>query len=420
MDRLESAAATPRREDWVEKRIRIDRLSVDAAAYLANFQELLSLARETLPQLSAEAARKSLTAASKSLGLEFIENKGAAPIFALLPPVGREPRLTLFATWHAETVPVVPAAVEGGERLALATIAGALSAVVAAGALEPGSVALVVAPGAAHGSLVLDPFLREHRERLAAPAAFWIRVLPSAPRRRRIFLGGRGRVIVGFWGGDASPYLVRDQVVAAMADAAYGPRPLDFDLLRKLAKSRDVIDFLEEVIEDPQAAQSGDGETRLRSALFEPHAQIIKPGASHPDRPSAWIIFDTAEGMEGPEILERVRAAAPGSRVEMAESMPWDRIGIHHAAIQTLVPLSKTRSAGPDIWPMAPWATPSGTFTRALGTPLAEWGIPLPSGNAIRFPKLEAYEAMTREACELLLRAIGALDEVGSAEASAS
>jgi hypothetical protein len=60
---------------------------------------------------------------------------------------------------------------------------------------------------------------------------------------------------------------------------------------------------------------------------------------------------------------------------------------------------------------MAPWATPSGLLTRALGTPLAEWGIPLPSGNAVRFPKPEAYEIMTREACELVLRAVGALDE---------
>ena len=147
---------------------------------------------------------------------------------------------------------------------------------------------------------------------------------------------------------------------------------------------------------------------------------MIKPGASHPDRPIAWIIFDTAEGMEGLDILERVRAAAPGSRVEMAESIPWDRIGIHHPAIQTLVPLTKSRSAGPDIWPMAPWATPSGIFTRALGTPLAEWGIPLPSGNAVRFPKPEAFEAMVREASELVLRAVGALEEDDAPEAGAS
>ena len=123
----------------------------------------MSLARETLPQLSAAAARKALAAAAGPLGLELVENKGAAPIFALLPPEGAAPRLTLFATWHAETVPVMPAAVEGSERLALAATIAGLTAVVAAGGLEPGTVAVVVAPGAAHGSLVLDPFLREPR-----------------------------------------------------------------------------------------------------------------------------------------------------------------------------------------------------------------------------------------------------------------
>ena len=138
---------------------------------------------------------------------------------------------------------------------------------------------------------------------------------------------------------------------------------------------------------------------------------MIRPGASHPDRPVAWLTFEIAEGMEGPEILSRIRTAAQGSRVEMAESMPWDRIGIHHPTIQTLIPLSKSRSAGPEIWPSSPWATPSGIFTRALGTPLAEWGVPLPAGNAVRFPKPEAFEAMTREVAELLLRAVEAFEE---------
>jgi hypothetical protein len=395
----------------VPKPLRLDDLTTDSAGYLAVFQELLSLARETVPQLTAEATRRALATAAGRLGLELVENKGAAPIFALLPAAGVEPQVTLFASWHAETVPVMPAAIEGGERLALATTIASLAAVVAAGGIASGSAAVVVAPGSAHGSLVLDPFLRERRARIAAPVGFWIRAISTAPRRRRIFLGGRGRVVIGIWGGEPSPHLVRDEVVAALEDEAYGPRPLDFDLLRKLARSRDVIDFLEETIEDPEAASTKDGEARLRSALFEPHAQVIRPGASHPDRPIAWLTFDTAEGMEGPDIVSRVRALAPGSRVEMAESMPWDRIGIHHPAIQALIPLSKSRSAGPDIWPMAPWATPSGLFTRALGTPLAEWGIPLPSGNAVRFPKPEAFDTMVREGAELLLRAAGALEE---------
>lgn len=393
--------------------VKLDAVNIDASGYLTKYQELMTLARETVPQKSAEAARVALAATAVDLGLELVENKGVAPIFGLLPRDEAEPKLTLFATWHAETLPVMPAAVEGAERLALAATAAALGAIAEARALKPGDVAWIVAPGAAHGSMVLDPFLRERRTRIASPLGFWIRVSPAALKRRRIFLGGRGRVVIGIWGGEASPYMTRDKVVAALEDAAYGPRPLDFELLRKLGENRAVIEFLEETVEDPEAASTRDPETRLRSALFVPHATVIRPGTSHPDRPSAWLTFDTAEAMEGPEILARVRAATPGARVEMAESIPWDRIGIHHPAIQTLVPLSKSRSAGPELWPSAPWATPSGLFTRALGTPLAEWGVPLPSGNAVRFPQPEAFEAMANEIAELILRAVDALEESG-------
>ena len=91
--------------------------------------------------------------------------------------------------------------------------------------------------------------------------------------------------------------------------------------------------------------------------------------------------------------------------------MPWDRIGIHHPSIQSLIRLAKSHSDGPDLWPMSPWPTPSGVFTRALGVPLAEWGVPLPVGNAVRAPKPDAFEAMTREAVELILRATDALED---------
>ncbi len=391
--------------------LRIADLRIDAAAHLSKLQRIMTLPRETLPQLTADAARDALTDAAAVLGLEFVENKGVAPIFALLPRGDAAPATTFFATWHFETLPVTPAAVEGAERLALAVTLGALEDVATAGAFSGlGSPALVVAPGSAHGSRVLDPFLRANRARLTAPVAYWIRILPSAPRRRRIYLGGRGRVVIGIWGREANPYEIRDRVVEALRDDAYGPRPLDFDLVRKLAQSRDALDFLEETIEGPEAATS-DGETRLRTALFEPHGQIVVPGASHPDRPAAWLSIEIAEGMEPAEIERRVKSLAAGSRVEMAEALPWDRIGIHHPAIHALMPLSKSRSAGPDVWPSAPWVTPSGLFTRALGTPLAEWGVPIPAGNAIRFPTPEAFEAMLRETAELALRGIGALEE---------
>ncbi len=73
--------------------------------------------RETVPQLTAEETRKSLRWAAESLQLECIEISELVPTFLLLPAAA--PDALLFATWHAEAVPVEPAAVEGAERLAL-------------------------------------------------------------------------------------------------------------------------------------------------------------------------------------------------------------------------------------------------------------------------------------------------------------
>lgn len=389
-----------------------DALPFDAPRYLSRFQPLLTLPRETLPRVTAEAARAALGGVAAELGAELVVGDGAAPVFLLLPP--GPPAVTVFATWHAESAPVATAAVEGAERLALAAALAALGAAregaMAAGAALPAAV--VVAPAASHGSLVLSELLARHRERLAAPVALWPRIGADTPARRRIFLGARGRVVLGLRGEvppDAAA-AIRDQVVRALSDEAYGPRPLDFELLRKLARSGDAMAFLERSVGDARTV-AGDGEIRLRNALFEPRGEVLAPAVPHADRPSAWLVFTTAEQMEAADIRARVEALAPGARVEVAEACPWDRIGIHHPSVQAAVRESKRWSEGPDIWPMSPWPTPSGIFTRALGTPLLEWAVPLPEGGMIRFPKPEIFESIRREIAGLLLRGAGLLSQ---------
>jgi hypothetical protein len=339
------------------------------------------------------------------MGLELIDNNGVVPSFLLLPPGGAGPALLFFTTWHSEPSAVVPAAAEGAERLALAaTLAGAAGATAAQrGDSGPPPVAIVVHPSGGQGSHALMDLLTRHRERLRAPAAFWVRVLPEAPRRRRIYLGARGRVVLGIWGGTENPYRVRDALIAPLADEAYGPRPLDFELVRKLAGNPVAMDFLEETLEDPGAV-AGEGEERLNRALFAPRGQVVTPSVAHPDRPRAWLIIEGAESMEPAEVLRRTRELSPGSTVEMAEGYLWDRLNIHHPSIQAEILLSKSVSEGPDIWPMAPWVTPSGLFTRALGTPLAEWGVPMTPAGSVRQPKLEGFESVAREVTELVAR----------------
>ena len=365
----------------------------------------MSLPRETVPQLSAAAARKSVAGAATALRLEFKVMEGVVPTFLLQPPGGASPSLTVFTTWHTETHPVYPAAVEGAERLALSASVGALAGLVEAGIDPP---AMVISPGAAQGSLPLEEHLRTHRLSLQAPVAFWPRISPTAPRRRRVFLGARGRVVLAVRGEGANGYAIRDQLVRELRDEAYGPRPLDFELLRKLAHSAESLEFLEETFEDPEAVK-GEGEAKLRSALFEPRGTVLRPHVRHPDRPQAWIIVDTAESMDPSDVVRRAQSLAGDAKIEMVEGFPWDRLNIHHPAIQAEIRTSKSRSEGADIWPMAPWVTASGVFTRTLGTPLAEWSVPLPTGTAIRFPGADALETIERELAEVFLRAIDGL-----------
>ena len=392
-------------------------LKMDVAMHLAWFEELISLGRETIPQRTAEAARRGLAQAAEALGLELIETKSAAPTFLLLPPGGTNPELTALLTWHAESQTVHPAAAESSERLALVAAIGALVSIASfAGGSRLGRPALVISPAATSGSLVLLEILESHRARLQAPVAFWPRIGPSSPgaKRRRVYLGARGRVVLGVWGESANPYAIRDRLVQDLRAEAFGPRPLDFELLRKLGENVAAQEFLEESLEEP--TPDGEGEARIRSALFDPRGQVNRPSVRHPDRPQAWVMIEAAEAMDPDDVRRRARALAPDARVEMAEGFRWDRLNLYHRAVQAELQTAKSRSDGAEIWPMAPWVTPSGLFTRALGVPLAEWAVPLPSGASVRSPSQPAVETMEREFAELFLRGVGALGKE-SAEA---
>jgi len=378
-------------------------MAIDSSSYLQNLQALLSMPRETLPQLTATETRKTLRWAADALRLELVEIGQLAPTFLLLPPAGTAPSMVLLASWHAEVLPVQPAAVEGGERLALAAALAGLAQVGGSGANGAVTASFVVVPGTTQGSLVLAETLREHRARLRAPMAFWPRITPRAPRRRRIYLGARGRVVLGVWDAGVNTYRLRDRMVEELRGEAYGPRPLDFELLRKVAQSRDAMDFLEETLEDPD---SGEGEEVLKRALFAPRGQVVLPQVKHPDRPQAWLILEITENAEPSELLERARRYAEGARIEMAEGFPWDRLSIHHPSVQAEIKLSKEVSEGPEIWSSAPWVSASGVFSRSLGTPLAEWGIPIDASVAVRFPKPEQFEKLAAEAAGLVRHAM--------------
>ena len=385
----------------------LERMSLDVPLHRSWFQELTAMGREGIPRASADAARRGLQSAAGALGLELVVIEGPAPTFLLLPPGGSRPSVTLFATWHAESRPVLPAALEGAERTALLATIGALTGIQsAAGAGVLGAV--VVTPGASHGSLVLERTLRHHRGSLQAPVAFWARIGPRGPGRRRVFLGARGLVVLGVRG-DTNPYQLRDRIVADLSRDAFGPRPLDFELLRKVARSEREMELLEETLDDP-ASLTGEGEDRVRAALFEPRGSVSRPAVRSPDRPAAWVAIEIAEDMEPEAVAGLARAHAPDVPIDLVEGFLWDRHNIHHPAVQAVIRTAKHVSEGAEIWPMAPWVTPSGTFTRALGTPLVEWSVPLPAGTPLRNPSDDALRAMELEIAQIVLRGAGVLE----------
>lgn len=386
-------------------RSRLEQIDLGAKAQLTRLQSLLTLPRETIPRLTPQIARSVLRGAGDRLGLECIEIEGVTPIFLLLPRGEGATQTTLFQTWHSESLPTSPGSVEGAERLALGAALTAMEAVMGlggGGAEGSPRLSLVVAPAATSGSQTLDAALREHRGRIEAGAVAWIRIAAKAPRRRRVFLGARGRMVVGIRGGDGNPYRARDQVVAELSEEAYGPRPLDFELIRKISEQPEANEFLREAV----SPIAGEGEEWIRSALFQPRGDVVVPPVAHPERPRAWISLEIAEAMEPETIVGRL-AELTGGQADLVERFPWDRSNIHHPATQATIALAKSRSEGPDIWPSSPWPTPSGLFTRALGTGVAEWAIPLPPGTAFRIPKTEEFEAIAFEAAELLLQTLG-------------
>ena len=92
----------------------LERLVLDVESHRTWFQELTSMGREGLPRATADATRRALGIVAPFLRAEVIEIEGPAPTFVLKPVEGARPDVTVFASWHAESRPVLPAALEGG------------------------------------------------------------------------------------------------------------------------------------------------------------------------------------------------------------------------------------------------------------------------------------------------------------------
>ncbi len=130
----------------------------------------------------------------------------------------------------------------------------------------------------------------------------------GSARARGAGVAGRGR----------KPYSIRDRLIEQLKEESYGPRPLDFELLRKLA---DQAAGRWTFSRRPSTIRSRwRGEAKcLRAALFEPRGQVIRPPVRHPDRPQAWIVIETAENIDADDAARKAAAIAASAKIEMAE-----------------------------------------------------------------------------------------------------
>src|SRR6185295_10817146 len=128
-----------------------------------------------------------------------------------------------------------------------------------------------------------------------------------------------------------------DQVVAELVEQAYGPRPLDFELIRKLANDPGSVPFARPEQAHDAAGATTSAEEEIGRALFEPRGDVVAQKAAVPDRPRAWLVFETAEAMEAEPVARRVADLSGGGSADLVENFPWDRWNIHAPAIQALI-----------------------------------------------------------------------------------
>ena len=133
-----------------------------------------------------------------------------------------------------------------------------------------------------------------------------------APRRRRIYLGARGRVVLGVWDPGVNTYRLRDRMVEELRAEAYGPRPLDFELLRK-------VDL-------------GQG----RAAAWFPEL----PEECRPPRHCRRLTDDEVQEL-GDKLAARINAKCAqsgGSRAATPDSWTGTRVRGHAATVAAAVP----------------------------------------------------------------------------------
>ena len=302
----------------------------------------------------------------------------------------------------------------------LAGTISALESFRASGNELPMNIKFVVEGEEELGSRNLPQFFADHRDRLAADAAFFPFYSQEPTGKVVMYLGAKGLVFLeltargGDWGGPRShavhgaygawvhnPAWLLTQALATMVsrdqtrveiDGLYDDvePPSDEDRMH-LAALADTFDPAVRLstLDAARFKFTGDGEEIMRRYLFQPSLNVNGIVSGHheegmktllPHEAMAKIDFRLIPRMEPDTVVKALRAhldrhGFSDIAVEMHGAYPWSKSSIHQPVNAALFDAYKASGFETEVWPLLPGSAPFYLFTRDLQIDVALGGL---------------------------------------------
>ena len=294
------------------------------------------------------------------------------------------------------------------------------------------------------GSPSLPKVLAEHREELAADAAFDLDLHADRNGVPDVYLGVKGVLSVmlscrgGEWGGPdgAALHSSSGPIVASPAwalvralDALVGPgeRPR-IDLPRPPIPAEDgpLLDGLAAAFSEPSQREVGPtrrfkvdgGREMVEALIYEPFINLngLAGGAPQgsktiiPHEVRAALDLRLPYGMDieatKGAIVAAVGAAAPEVDVDIYETCPPARTSPSSAVARAMIASHSDVGPAARVWPSAPWWAPYYLFQQELGIPYAHGGAGHSGGahSANEYASIEGLRAHMKQFAAFLYR----------------
>jgi acetylornithine deacetylase/succinyl-diaminopimelate desuccinylase-like protein len=303
------------------------------------------------------------------------------------------------------------------------------------------------------GSPNLPDVVEDHRDELAAQAAFDLDLSADLSGRPEVHLGCKGILSIkltcrgGDWGGPihralhsslgavvASPTWALTRALAALIGPDDTPRipgiengnapPEDEAWIRALVEGLDPQEFLDEVEVRRYKYGAVDGETLVRALIYSPALNVNGIVSGYPaggktiipHEASAILDLRLPYGVDHEEVMRATTAlvaeAAPQVVVEFPEFCPPARTSASSPVAKAMIDSLADAGPAPRVWPNSPWWAPYFLFEQNIGLPFAIGG----AGHGGRahaadeYATVEGLRAHMKHSVAFLYRAAQDLD----------